>query len=118
MTVESLAKVVKSIRIYLGYSQDEFAKKINTQQTLLSRFENGKSSSLEMVISIYNLLTEQGYSAIEMFREPFNVERLRPQQQSVNIQQIKETVKLMNEENQATTNRLLILLDTLDTTHP
>jgi hypothetical protein len=56
--------------------------------------------------------------SLEMFREPFNVERLRPQQQSVNIEQIKETVKLMNEEIQATTNRLLIQLDTLDLSHP
>lgn len=53
-----------------------------------------------------------------MFREPFNVDRLRKQQQSVNIEQIKETMKLLNEENQATTNRLLILPDTLDITHP
>lgn len=118
MTVDSLAKVVKSIRNHFGYSQQEFADKLNTQQTLLSRFETGKgTSSLELVISVYNFLTDKGYNAVQMFHEPFDIERLRPKQKSINIEQIKETVKMMNEENQATTNRLLILLDTLDTSH-
>ena len=114
MNEEILGKNIKIIRTHLNYSQEEFCKLIKTKQTLLSRLETGKGSSLEMILSIINVLNEKGYSAHMIFSEPFNIEHIKPNQKSVNIEQIAEIVKLMREEQNNYSNRLLMLLENID----
>lgn len=114
MNEEILGKVIKTIRTHLDYSQEEFCKLIKTKQTLLSRLETGKGGSLEMVLSIINVLNEKGYSAHMIFSEPFNIEYMKPNQKSVNIEQIAEIVKLMKEEQNSYSNQLLMLLDNIN----
>lgn len=114
MNEATLGKNIKMVRTHLNYSQEEFCKLIKTKQTLLSRLETGKGASLEMILSIVNVLNEKGYSAYMIFTEPFNIESLKPNSKSVNVGQIVETVKLMKEEQAAYINRVLMLLDNID----
>ena len=114
MNEEILGKRIKAIRTHLNYSQEEFCKLIKTKQTLLSRMETGKGGSLEMVLSIINVLNEKGYSAHMIFSEPFNIEHLKPNQKSVNVEQIAEIVKLMKEEQNGYSNQLLMLLENIN----
>ena len=114
MTEAVLGKVIKTIRTHLSYSQEEFCKLINTKQTLLSRLETGKGASLEMVLSIINVLNEKGYRAHMIFSEPFNLEHIKPSQKSIEVEQVVEIVKMMKEDQSNYSNQLLTLLENIN----
>lgn len=44
-----MSKTLKLLRIFLGYKSVEMAKKLNISQSFLSKIENGKNATLEIL---------------------------------------------------------------------
>ena len=76
--------------------------------------ETGKGASFEIILSIINVLNEKGYRAHMIFSEPFNLENIKPSQKSIDVEQVVEILKLMKEEHRNYSNRLLTLLENIN----
>lgn len=64
---------IKKIRIGLGFSQADLAKKIGVRQSVISKIENNSQTiSIDVILKISNVLEICPYSLINLCNNCFN----------------------------------------------
>ena len=74
LDLSEFGRRVQVVREHLDLSQVQLASKLETNQVLISRLENGLGASIDLLFKFVNFLNSKKLPAYQLFITPFNID--------------------------------------------
>ncbi len=84
MDIKEFGIIIRDIREkLLDITQKEMAREIQSTQALLSRLENGKGSTPQMIFKVLGFLKKRDINTHLIFSEPFDLDKLLDKEKQI-----------------------------------
>lgn len=113
MTRKEIGEIIKRVREEkLGYTQQEMARALKSNQVAISRIEKGTGLTVEILFKFMDLLKKNKFNSSALFFEPFDMSLLG-NDYSTNIDQILHIIDDMKQSNDKDYDKIKLLINNL-----